>query len=358
MTLIALRTTDRCAEILVDTLSYGIGDAEFLHCGKVRAMPYADLAIAGKGAGEFAALAALLVDGQPSGAPHLDAVDELLRRELPELWADIEGKEGRRAASWIYLVGWSPNRQRFVALEYDSDTDFIPTEVGHDVAFSNPIADGLQTPNHDDDWITLGNAVYEQNSLRLDRSQQTIIGGGLILTRIERGSTVQRRIHDLPEDDWRFRQMLIGTVHDYGQIGPCICGSGQPYLLCHLPSFAPDWPCPCLSGKPFAECHRLNPADPKVFTYWTEHPEDFHRTKAGLREAWDRQFPDEPRFDPPEIIKPDQVARALPPGLLSGLLARRAADPSVPPPAVVLQSRAERRRAARQTSHLSKKGRR
>lgn len=343
MTLVAITTGPDYAEVLVDTLAYGFGDAEFVQCAKVRSFPHLDLVIAGKGASEPPAFWSCAVDGTPS-IGDFDALCEAAVEELQELWETTEHKEGRRSLSLVYMVGWSPIRRRFVGLEFSSEVDFRPREVGRDQVFSTPApGDAPAVPTGPAEWIDLAETIYTEHSVTLDLSQKTMIGGGLILTRVERGSVTQRRIHDLPADDWRFRQMVIGTVHRYGQIGPCMCGSGQPYLVCHLPSFDPDWPCPCLSEKPFAECHRLEPHDPEVFAHWTSHPEDFHRTKDELRANWDRAFPDEPRFEPPQVIDPQAVSRAD----LLPLLSKPAPQP--------LLSRADRRAAAREAARAARR---
>lgn len=333
MTLIAIRTGPDHAEILSDTLAYGLGDTNFVHCHKVRALPHADMAIAGKGPGEFTAQWTALIDIHPDLGNDLDALDAEARKTLPEIWDEIDNRDGRRSRGWVYMVGWSPAQSRFIAWEYDSDAAFEAREVGRDEVFLNPQpSEDLPEPSDTAAWVRLGERIYQDCSLTLDQSQKTMIGGGLILTRIERGAVTQRRIHDLPEDDWRYRQMLIGTTHPVGQMGPCICGSGQPYMVCHLPAFDPDWPCPCVvSGKPFVECHRLDLADPAVFAHWRAHPEDFHRTQQGLRAAWDRNFPDAPRHEPPQFIKPPEHTAPL----------------AASAPAPVLQNRAERRAAAR-----------
>jgi hypothetical protein len=342
MTLVAITTGPDYAEVLVDTLAYGFGDAEFVQTAKVRSFPHLDLVIAGKGAAEMPALWSLVVDGTPS-IGDFDALCEAAVEELPDLWETVEQKEQRRSCSLVYMVGWSPSRRRFVALEFSADADFQPREVGREEAFCTPApGDAPAVPTRPAEWIDLAETIYAEHSVTLDLSQKTMIGGGLILTRLERGSVTQRRIQDLPADDWRFRQMVIGTVHRYGQIGPCMCGSGQPYLVCHLPAFDPEWPCPCTSGKPFVDCHRLEPHDPEVFDHWMSHPEDFHRTKDELQTNWDRAFPDEPRFEPPQIIDPQAVSRDL----VSQL--------RTPAPQPLL-SRAERRAAAREAARASRR---
>lgn len=131
---------------------------------------------------------------------------------------------------------------------------------------------------------------------------KTSIGGDLVLTRLERGQAVQRRVHSFPRDDWQMRQMLICSLHPYGQLGPCLCGSGQPYLVCHLRWFPEDRLCPCESGKAFADCHRIGPDTRQAQEHWRRHAKDFRRTRRELAEAYERLRPGENGPPPPRVV--------------------------------------------------------
>lgn len=310
MTLVAIRTDGDRAQVLVDTLAYGPGDADYEHSNKVRTLAHLDTVIIGKGASFPASELYVHVDTYCQLAPDFETMATEAPRFLKQAWeaAPEHERNGRSGVSTTWLVGWSARSGRYVALQYDSRSDFQPREVARGSVLMDPVPPVVpDEPQDDDAWAALGESVYEQCSVALDhRHAQTMIGGGLILTSLSRGRIEQRRLHTLPDDDWRFRQMVIGTVHRYGQIGPCICGSGQPYLICHLPSFDPSWPCPCDHKRErlFVDCHRLTPADPGVFDHWIAHADDFHRTQDELRHAWDQRFPDAPRAQPPQIIKP------------------------------------------------------
>lgn len=331
MTLIAVRTGADFAEVLVDTLAYGPGDVEFVHTNKVRTFPHAAYVTTGKGSGSLSAFWGGTLDAHPRLGDNLDAVITSTPKELRALWdvLDDDQKTGRAATSWIYMVGWSDKHARFVAYEHNSDRDFEPVEVGRSSAFANPApTTALPEPTSDADWFSFAEAVYEEHATTLDLRYKNMIGGALWLTRITRDLITQQRIGVLPEGDRRHRQMLIGTVHPIGQMGPCPCGSGQPYLVCHLPTFDPDWLCPCESGKTFVDCgHRLTPASRAVFDHWNAHADDFHRTKDELRANWQREFPYEPRMDPPQIIRPVVAGPALP-APMQNRAARRAAAKS------------------------------
>jgi hypothetical protein len=321
VTLIAIRTGQTFAEVLTDTLTYSVGEAVFTQSDKVRAFPVLQMAVTAKGPAELGAEWAFQLDRfGPSMVDDLDEVDLIAPQALAQIWAEIEKDPGTRERGWVYNVGWSPSRQRFVATEFDSARDFEPREVGPGT-FSNP---AVTDPAPD--WRVFGEAAYAECSLVLDKPK-TMIGGALMLTRLEREGITQRRLLTLPDDDWRFRQMVIGTVHPYGQLGPCVCGSGQPYMLCHLPSYNDEWPCPCTSGQPFRECHRIDPFSTDCMNHWVEHAEDFYRTREPLRATWRARFPDAPEPTPlAQVIRPQG---------------------QMPPPAAVLASRAERRRSAR-----------
>lgn len=344
MTLIALRTGEDFAEVLTDTLTYSVGEAEFIQTDKVTAFPALRALLTAKGPAELhdelafqvATYGGYFVDDS------IDGLNELIMDRLPGIWDEIEKDPGTRERGWTYLVGWSPSHNRFVALEYDSKSNFEPHEVGRSELFTNPASDRtIPALSSAEEWATVGEALYEECSVRF--GERTMIGGDLYLTRLEKDGVSQRRLLTLPDDDWRFRQMVIGTMHRYGQLGPCPCGSGQPYVVCHLlaGTFSADWPCPCQSGKPFRGCHRVEVNDPASFQHWIEHAEDFERTREPLRAIWRERFPDEPEPTPPTIVGRHKLTS--PPD----------ASPA-PAPAAVLLSRRERREAARRANRQSR----
>ena len=83
--------------------------------------------------------------------------------------------------------------------------------------------------------------------------------------------------------------MMIGSHHWTGQLGPCPCGSAQPFAACHL-----RWhtgPCACESGRYFADCHRVDPTTAKARRYVRAHAADFYDTQAELVASYRRARP-------------------------------------------------------------------
>jgi hypothetical protein len=309
LTLIAWNVTDDYAELLTDTLTYSVGEAEFTQVSKVSVFPHIDMAVAGKGAAEFSLNWKSSLDlfaEQVAGG--IDAVRNLADIILPEMWHGLERCEGTRSAGMVWNVGWSTAQGRFVAHEFfiDNDTDLSCTDrtgFGSSPALAAPPA---AAPVTDDDWIQFAEDVYAEHAVAIRPTyDRTMIGGDLVLTRMERGTVTQRRIHTLPNDDRRWRQMMIGTVHRDGQIGPCVCGCGQPYIVCQFSaSFSPDYPCPCETGPAFADCHRVDPTDIAVLLEIRSRQQEYWDTQDELRARWIKAFPENPNPVPMLQIVP------------------------------------------------------
>lgn len=332
MTLIAIRVEADYAELLTDTLTYSVGEAEFGHTSKVRAFLAKDMVLTGKGAAEFTAELVYQLEIDSLAVQGIDDLDEFAPDVLTDQWGKVEQRHGTREHAWVYAVGWSEDRRRFAGTAYTSETGFQPVELMPGTVLTNP---ALSTPAPED-WPALAEAVYAECSVTYN--DKTLIGGALELTRLERGSISQRKVHELPEDDWRFRKMLIGTLHPYGQLGPCYCGSGQPQIVCCLALGLadPTWPCPCTSGAAFADCHLVDLTAPESVQHWVDHADDFHRSARPLRAAW--------RTWNPGATPPEPHARIIPPPPTP---TPRAAAAPWPSPGLLGLSRPERRAAER-----------
>jgi len=310
VTLIAIRIEPDFAEVLTDTLVYS--QVEFFSCTKIETLPHMDAAVTGRGPTDLGHLWSFWRARYFESYADLDELQAVAPAPLQECWEQVEGRDlpgMNRDSAEVFHVGWSRAAGRFVGYSHRSENGFQPERLS-DFTTAPKLQQDREPPTSVADWIELAESIYEESGYALAGRCQ--FGGDLILTRLERGSITHRRIHTIPQDDWRFRQMAIGSLHPLGQLGPCICGSGQPFLVCHMAPIHPQMPCPCPRGRgdeqrPFYDCHRVDPDSAQARQHWTEHPEDFHRTRAELREAWDRQLPDEPRFEPPQIIKPDAV---------------------------------------------------
>lgn len=303
MTLIAVQALRDRAHILTDTLAYSIAGASFIETSKVTVLEASDLAVTAKGPTELAA--AWLYELRAHGAG--DRLDDVLDRAqdvLPRVWEQLPARQESREQGWLYNVGWSDARQRFVAIEHVASNGFEPVEIGQAGVFTNPGVAAGRKLSSDGQWVELGKTIYQTHAVRYDEPKH-LLGGRLILTTLQRGSSSHRVLHRFPDDDWSFRKMVIGTLHPLGQIGPCACGSGQPQLVCHLAYALPGWPCPCTSGEPFDTCHRVEITD-DVFRHWATHADDFHRSRDALRAVWRAEYPDDDLQPAHQIIKPKE----------------------------------------------------
>jgi hypothetical protein len=299
VTVVAVTAQPTWAAVLTDSHAYGEGGEVYLVVEKTLVLPSTDMAMTSKGPiGLGEGWKQLLIE-EPHLADDIDGWAEVAEEYLPSIWDDIPEPTGTyRAAGRVLHVGWSPCRGRFVAHEFRADNGFRCVDRTDVPVYSAPpLPDAPAAPPHDDAaWAALGMAAYRDCSLdlgRFMRDTQTRIGGDLVLTHLTRGAVRQTVVETIPEHDQQQRQMLIGTVHLYGQAGPCLCGSGQPAMLCHQWKDG-DRPCRCGFGKPFSACHQLTPDDPAVQAHWQAHVEDFHRTQAALAAAWHDVRPDEP----------------------------------------------------------------
>lgn len=289
MTLLAVRVEQDYAEILTDTLAYT--PVDFFTMSKVDVMPHIDAAVVGRGPTDLMHWWGNWRDLFMELYGDLDELEALTPTALQQGWEDgVREKDhvmGLRNSAHIVQVGWSPSRERFVAYDHRQEDDFAPVEIAQ--FLTGPALEPTSTdlPVSDEDWAGIGEAIYEQAGYTL--GPHSYMGGDLLLTRVERGALSVRKIHTLPADDWRFRQMMIGTLHPEGQIGPCPCGKDQPFTLCHMAAMPRTWPCSCpdgQQGRAFFDCHRVDPDSPEAEAYLTEHAEEFRQIRDDLRRRW------------------------------------------------------------------------
>lgn len=293
MTLIAIRVEPDQATILTDTLAYSPDQVQLGSCSKVRHFPHLDAAVMTRGPSGLSTL----WEADRGAAMHgdFDRWHDEAREHLPDLWEHALTDDrfaGGGEHGWVYQIGWSPSRGRFVGYEYHSEDRF----AGTDISDRGVVADvcdikGLGDPHTDDEWRLYGITAQAElgDPIRRSDSCGIIIGGDLILTRLRRGEMTSRRLHGWTLDDWTFRRMFIGSLHFIGQVGPCPCGAGKPAVLCHLlAAIDPEMPCPCDSGVQFTACHLIDPGDPDVADYLRRYFEDYSRDQAQLAAAWQR----------------------------------------------------------------------
>jgi hypothetical protein len=283
VTLISLHVEHDRATLLTDSLTYGPGLCDFTTSSKTLLLPHIDAAVTGKGPRELGTYWEATIG--LNVVRSLEEMGDLAREELPACWEQTADRTGSRAVGEIYHVGWSQQQGRFRAFEYSSEDGFQGRELTDSSPFlSNPPAVDPLPPSTDTEWLHHGQVQYEHYALATVWSgRKTMIGGELVLTRLERGAATQHRLYTFPTDDWRFRKMMIGAMTFEGQAGPCYCGSGLPQARCHLPTaLTPEAPCCCQSGKAFGACHRVDPEGRPATAHWIRHQDEYRDTQMEL----------------------------------------------------------------------------
>jgi hypothetical protein len=307
MTLVVVRVDADAVEVLTDSLVYNPTSVQMAECSKATLYPHLGTVSVTQGAHELSEFWHAAVVGDPTRVRSLDDLDARAAEVLPEAWALLGHREGIREFAFITVAGWSPGRERFTALRYDSRAAFAPEEISGLFSFPLPANKVGQPPRTDQQWVALAKKAHDRHSLAsVMTGRKVFIGGGLVLTRLERGRSEHREIYRFPQGqgnaDWR--RMLVGTLHPLGQLGPCVCGQGQPAAVCHLRWISPDSPCSCESGKTWAECHRIDPDSEQARAYWREHADDFWRWSRGLAAVYRAARPDEDAHPPPVVVPP------------------------------------------------------
>ena len=300
MTLIAIHADEGSASILTDTLSYTVTARRLRRASKVFTLPHLDAAVLTHGDAEFGnywAVHASLRAGSTTFDDLADAAPEALREMWQERTLMAEHRSaiygGDRAVpprSIALAVGYSHRADRFQAFTYSSADDFEPVEQRGlwvipspltfrpsdieqsrlEATFEETFGDKspvealrslppVPTPKTDGQWRALGQLVRFQRAVQSDlySGLKMYVGGDALLTTLERGAQTTRRLFTFADSGPEYDQMMAGSLHPIGQLGPCGCDSGERFVDCCLKQIADD-PCPCGSGAgSFAACCRV-----------------------------------------------------------------------------------------------------
>ncbi|MCF6507372.1 SEC-C domain-containing protein [Blastococcus sp. MG754426] len=301
MTLIAFAAHADRAEIITDTLTYTHTATRMGHTSKLLPLPHLDAAIVAQGSTGFERrwhMQALYL------AQHAADFDEFAREapaHLAHVWSELgidldaeniaHGRSATVTPSVVFLVGYSPQRQRFVAYGFASDHGFAPTKLDGLYAMPSPLdrrpgdlelhrlrghlpavlgdqADRAvaalgrlpiqPAPRRPEEWVDLAKAVRRDRAMAdLYSGLKTYVGGDVMLTALRRGESTTRRIHTFNDSGSDFARMMAGSLHPMSQASACECDSGRRFVDCCLAAIA-DEPCPCQSGKVFAACCSIN----------------------------------------------------------------------------------------------------
>lgn len=203
--------------------------------------------------------------------------------------------EGIDAAPFCaYAFGWSKADGGFRSVAAHTFSDLAPTDISGTVHVT-PAPSGVEVsdveasidafqghapapagrpadPLHSDpDWVALAQRIHADRSCSTARTRQTgriVIGGKVNLTRIDDSGVHTKVIHTFGTAD--FMAATSGTLHPYGQIGLCPCGSGDRFIDCCIPKWL-HLPCLCESGKTLGDCCALDAGGAQQLL--DDHPE-------------------------------------------------------------------------------------
>jgi hypothetical protein len=291
MTLIAISASKNRADVLTDSWSYTYGGRRIGSDSKLHAIPHLDMAHATQGSCEFEALWNF---GAIALATHVGSYDDFASEAGPYLqdaWNEVDPRP--QDPSVVFLVGYSPEENRFRAYRFDSDSDFerqaveapfiipAPTDIrpsdlelarlkgsllaGQSESDRAEILavledwhqkPGFLAPTTVKGWVQLGKHARQTRALAPSVSSglKVFVAGDLFHAVVQRGAFTTTRVHRFNDSGAEFAQLVAGTFHPISQYGPCsYCDSGRPYVDCCLASIATQ-PCLCESGKPFRSC--------------------------------------------------------------------------------------------------------
>ncbi|UFN44512.1 hypothetical protein [Nocardioides okcheonensis] len=293
MTLIAFAIYPDRAEIITDTAAYALNGSAFGRTSKVVTIPHLDTAVMTQGDtvfGNDAKAATMQVAAQVAT---FDQLVEHLADPLRDLWCQRREEWAGAAESVVFVVGYSPRAERFVAYGFATERDDLepfaidrpwvmpcpwdlrPDELqvsrflAEDAAMA--AADGedpmgqmfvdqrwsrtpeLAPPADVETWDDLARQVREQRAVN-SPWRSTFVAGDVFHTKLEQGSTTTARRFTFDDEGDDFLAMIHGTQHPIAQLMECQCGSGERAIECHLAEQLDD-PCGCKdSGKTFREC--------------------------------------------------------------------------------------------------------
>lgn len=284
MTLIAFAINGDTATILTDSISYSGSGRVIGQASKARHLHHLDTVFASQGDSKFGSLAFSQLEDEGWLAENFDDLLPIAQTVFQIVWEALnlttDDTEG-----CVFLIGWSPLAEEFVAYGLDAASGFVPWKIEDTFVFpapwsycpsaleitrfgssgsvpeeslaawvARPVPSPPQTPK---DWLDLGLDAWSTRSLHV-KSSRVWIGGGLYLTQLARGAQLTQKIYDFDPDDVNFLAMVTGTLHPRGQTAPCTCESGKAYMDCCLEL---DTECPCGSDKPVRDCCMLTPEE-------------------------------------------------------------------------------------------------
>ena len=300
MTLIAIHADVDGAQIMTDTLSYTRTARRLRRASKVHALPHLDAAVMTHGDAELGNYWAVHA-GLRAGSTTFDELTDAAPAALREMWRErtliaehrnaVHGGDRPVPRSIALAVGYSDRDALFRAWAWSSEDEFTPTAleglwvipspltfrptdieqarleaVCQELSGDPRVAEALRllppapVPQTDGQWRALAQAARYQRAVQPDlySGLKMYVGGDVLLTRLARGEQSTLRLHTFPETGPDHEQMMAGSLHPVGQLGPCPCDGDKRFVDCCLAQIDDD-PCPCgsASGVNFADCCRV-----------------------------------------------------------------------------------------------------
>lgn len=290
MTFVGIHCRTNSADLVVDEGSYEPPYATiFRRSTKAVLLPHLDAAFATSGNGLFAAS---VRETAHLAGDNVEDFDDLIDQS-PKWVAEAVASTGLNpedsasgAGGTLYLVGYSNRAQSFTAYTLRMN-DPTPVEVKGALVSPAPWtlrpsqrqceevlraagAMGLSADEVDDlrrgwmakprakvfeptDWVKLATEARRSRSAG-GTTLRVWVTGRLFLTRLEKGTSTTRVLHEFNDTGDELRSMLAGTLHPVGQWLPCAyCDSGLPGLDCCMSDMLAE-PCRCGSGTEFQHC--------------------------------------------------------------------------------------------------------
>lgn len=283
----AVHTTPERVVFMSDTASYTSGMSHFgWHATKVRTFPHLDAAVAAKGDRRFWLEWGDVAQQCSYQGEDFDAFLNSVARQMRPM-ADRLARAGCETGTG-FAAGYSGSRQAFRTVIFGQATGWelvdldpifctpspmVARPSDHELALVRSAwgAAGrlepedeaqlatwceqppLTEPTTIQEWVDLAWQARQRGFLPAYTGLKAVIGGRAYLTVVERGVTTERLLLPFDDTGWEFALMATGSLHPWGQVGPCWCGSGVRELDCCIPEKL-ALPCGCESAVPLSEC--------------------------------------------------------------------------------------------------------
>lgn len=227
MTLLASHIAEDHVTIVTDTATSGPGARKISRGTKAVYLPHAHAVIAGSGWGRVST--ALTAWASTTDVRDVDDLAAAAEEVLPHLFAPVlDYPDVDDTDSTVQLAGWSTERDEPMSWSIHlggpgsawARTSFhgrrLPTarfEIGSPANSRDRRPE--DPPTTDDGWVDLALAVRRHQAAG-DRA--VVVGGDLVLTRLEREGCTQRRIHRFDDTSIEYLEMVEAARSNHANL--------------------------------------------------------------------------------------------------------------------------------------------